>query len=390
MPKTPELAIGVAQAADLEELARILTWAFGDLGSAAWLEKIGRENLRVARADGNLVAGLGVVPMGQWFGGNAVPMLGIAGVAVAPEARGHGVALSLMRETLSEARARGIALSTLYPATLTLYRLAGYELAGARFRFTARLKDLPTAGRDQKVRPIGDADREAVEKAYTTFARTRAGALERGPYIWQRVREPRLGAARGFLVPGPDGVEGYVYATQRPIASGGYDLVLSDFVVLAAPAARSLLGFLADHRSTADTVVWHGGFPEPLFLEQPEITTKVELREHFMLRVVHVEAALRARGYAVRNADVDFELDDAELSDNAGRYRLAVRDGRADVSRGGSGKLRLDARTLAVMYSGFLRASDLARTGRITGDAASIQTLDALFAGPPPALGDFF
>jgi len=390
MSKTPELAIGAVQASDFEELGRILTWAFGDLGPPAWLERVGRENLRAARADGKLVGGLGVVPMGQWFGGNAVPMLGIAGVAVAPEARGHGVALSLMRETLSEARAQGIALSTLYPATLTLYRLAGYELAGARFRFTARLKDLPTAGRDQKVRPIGDADRDAVEKAYATFARTRAGALERGPYIWQRVREPRQGAARGFLVPGPDGVEGYLYATQRPIASGGYDLVLSDFVVLTAPAARSLLGFLADHRSTADTVVWHGGFPEPLFLEQPEITTKVELREHFMLRIVHAEKALLARGYSPQNAELELELDDAELPENSGRYRLVVRDGRADVSRGGNGKVRLGARALAVMYSGFLRASDLARSGRVTGDSASIQTLDALFAGPPPALGDFF
>jgi len=26
----------------------------------------------------------------------------------------------------------------------------------------------------------------------------------------------------------------------------------------------------------------------------------------------------------------------------------------------------------------------------VTGDAASIEALDRLFAGPPPALGDFF
>jgi predicted acetyltransferase len=169
-----------------------------------------------------------------------------------------------------------------------------------------------------------------------------------------------------------------------------HDLVLTDFVTLSAEAARTLLGFLADHRSTAQKVVWHGGFPDALLFEQPENATTAELHEHFMLRIVHAEAALRARGYPKHAADVDLDLADAELADNAGRYRLVVRDGRADVTRGGSGAVRLDARALASLYSGFLRASELARSGRITGDAASLETLDTLFAGPPPGLGDFF
>jgi predicted acetyltransferase len=274
-------------------------------------------------------------------------------------------------------------------ATLTLYRLQ-VTSSRARACLTAKLKELPLGRRDHEVHPIGDADRSAVEQAYRAWARVRAGALDRGDYVWRRVRAPRENVAHGFLVRGSAGVDGYLYATQRPIASGGYDLVLSDFVVLSARAARSLLGFLADHRSTADTVVWHGGFPEPLFLEQTEVATKVELHEQWMLRVVHVEAALQARGYSGGYAEIELELDDAELPENAGRYRLVVRDGKADVSRGGNGKVRLDVRALAVMYSGFLRASDLARSGRISGDSASIQTLDGLFAGPPPALGDFF
>jgi predicted acetyltransferase len=191
-------------------------------------------------------------------------------------------------------------------------------------------------------------------------------------------------------VRGKAGVEGYLYATQRPRAAGGYDLVLTDFVALSAHAARALLGLLADHRSTGELVVWHGGYPDPLHFELPEFATSVELHEHFMLRIVHAEAALRARGFPQRDADVDLELSDAELPDNAGRYRLAVRRGRADVTRGGSGAVRLDVRALATLYSGFVRASALARSGRITGDAASLESLDALFAGPAPALGDFF
>jgi predicted acetyltransferase len=392
MAKADELAIRVAQAADLDELAQAVGWAFGITTQAAadWLGSAGAEELRVVERERRLVGGLMVIPMGQWFGGNSVPMLGIAGVAVAPEARGRGIARALMRETLAEARGKGIALSTLYPATLTLYRLAGYELAGARFRFTARLKELPLGGRDHDVHPIDDADREDVERAYRAWALVRSGALERGAYIWRRVRTPREGAARGFLVRGRGGVEGYLYATQRPRSAGGYDLILSDFVALSARAARALLGLLADHRSTGELVLWHGGYPDPLHFELPEFATTVELKEHFMLRIVHVEAALAARGYPKRNADIELELTDAELPENAGRYRLSVREGRADVTRGGSGAVRLDVRALATLYSGFIRASDLARSSRIAGDTASLEALDALFAGPPPALGDFF
>jgi predicted acetyltransferase len=387
-----ELATRMARAADLDELARAVGWAFGITIQAAtdWLGSAGFEKLRVVERERRLVGGLMVIPMGQWFGGNSVPMLGIAGVAVAPEARGRGIARSLMRETLAEARRSNIALSTLYPATLTLYRLAGYELAGARFRFTARLRELPLGGRDQDVHPIDDVDRDKVEGAYRQWAIVRSGALDRGEYIWRRVRTPREGAARGFFVRGKAGVEGYLYATERPRAAGGYDLILTDFVALSAHAARALLGLLADHRSTGELVIWHGGYPDPLHFELPEFATTVELQEHFMLRIVHVEAALAARGFPERDADVELELTDAELPENAGRYRLSVRGGRAEVTRGGSGAVRLDIRALATLYSGFVRASDLARSGRVAGDGASLQTLDALFAGPPPALGDYF
>ncbi len=393
MAKSIDLNVRTAESADLEELARAMVWAFGampGMPTSTWLTHIGLEHLRVAHREGRLVGGLGVIPMGQWFGGISVPMLGVAGVAVAPEARGRGIARSLMRATLGEARAAGVALSALYPATLTLYRLSGYELAGARFRFTARLKDLPLGGREHEVHSIEDADRADVEGAYRAWARVRSGALDRGEYIWRRVRTPRDGDARGFLVRGEKGVEGYLYAKQRPRPAGGYDLVLTDFVALTAHAARSLLGLLADHRSTGELCVWHGGFPDPVHFEQPEFATAVELTEQFMLRIVHVEAALRARGYPKLDHDIELDVADSELPDNNGRYRLVARGGKADVTRGGGGSVRLDVRALATLYSGYLRASDLARSGRISADARSIEALDALFAGPPPALGDFF
>ena len=70
--------------------------------------------------------------MRQWWCGRAVPMAGVAGVKVAPEDRGRGIARRLMAALLAEVAARGYPLSVLYPATVPLYRSLGWELAGTR------------------------------------------------------------------------------------------------------------------------------------------------------------------------------------------------------------------------------------------------------------------
>ena len=122
--------------ADLDAIAGMMGWAFGPPPAEAreWFVRGGIENARLARLGAKAVGGLLEIPMGQWFGGRSVPMLGLAGVAVAPEARGKRVAWALVTHALREARQRGIALSALYPATLTLYRACGYEIGRASCR----------------------------------------------------------------------------------------------------------------------------------------------------------------------------------------------------------------------------------------------------------------
>ena len=69
-------------------------------------------------------------PLAQHFGGRAVPMGGLASVAVVPDRRGEGLATRVCREALQAMRARGEAISTLYPASTQLYRALGWEVAG--------------------------------------------------------------------------------------------------------------------------------------------------------------------------------------------------------------------------------------------------------------------
>ncbi|HTQ02476.1 MAG TPA: GNAT family N-acetyltransferase [Polyangiaceae bacterium] len=376
---------------DLEALGGILGWSFGFEPSDArtWIEQGGVENVRVARRGGRLLGGLLEIPMGQWFGGRSVPVVGLAGVGVAPEARGERVALSLVQDTLRGVRRRGVFLSILYPSALKLYRAAGYELAGSRYRIGANLGDLPTARADLDVTPLEPGDTAAVEALYRTAASERPGYLDRGHYVWRRARESRKEKYRGFGVRGAGGLEGYVYLTQEKVEHG-VELVVRDHVTATPAAARRLVAFFAAHRSTLKSLVLRGSALEPIVFAAPERVFNVTLAETWMLRVVDVAGALEARGYPPVDVAVDLELEDRGLPENAGRYRLEVSGGRARVTPGGAGSVALDERALAALYSGYMTPAALARSAKLEADPSALARLALLFAGPPPAMSDYF
>lgn len=384
---------GIDSATDVGALAQILAWAFGfsPADAAAWLTQSGLENVRAARRGAQVVGGLLEIPMGQWFGGRSVPMRGLAGVAVTPAARGSGVAVGLVREALACARAEGVALSALYPASLTLYRQAGYELAGSYFRWSGRLTSLPRAPLSSELVPVDAKLESSIDELYRRVASTRSGYLDRGRYVWQRVRSNKDEPTLGYAVLGRAGeLEGYVYLSQRVAQGRERELVIHDLIAETPAAAARLITLLADHRSTLSGFVWNGTATDSVLFALPERVVKIELVEHWMLRIVDVAGALSRRGYPAVNAEVDLQVTDSALPDNAGRYRLLVSDGVASVEPGGRGSVRLDVRTLAALYSGFVAPSELVRAGLLEATPTSTALLAMLFAGTVPAMTDYF
>jgi predicted acetyltransferase len=337
-------------------------------------------------------AGLVELSMGQWFQRRRVSLLGIAGVAVAPEARGQGLARALVGATLRAARERGVALSMLYPSTFTLYRGLGYELAGSLCRFTLQLR---TLGRERRrglpVRAL-DAERgPAVEALYREVARERNGYLDRCPYVWGRVRTPAREPSRCFGVEGEQGLVGYVQARAAVLRRNPLELSLSDFVVKSPLALSSLLRFLAEHTSTVERVSWHGGPGDARMLGLPERGFSTTLEEYWMLRVVHVERALLERGYPPFDAALDLDVSDELLPENARVYALRVNGGVATLGKpGGAPRVRLSVSALAALYSGFTSPAELVLLGQLAADEAAASALGALFAGPAPTCADFF
>ena len=122
-----------------------------------------------------------------------------------------------------------------------------------------------------------------------------------------------------------------------------------------------------------------------------EQRSRMRLWEYWMLRIVDVAGALEARGYAAdRGARVHFEVRDDVLPQNNGRFVLEVSDGRGKVSRGGDGRVGIDVRGLAAMYTGHWTAEQLRGRDYLEASAEDASAASAVFAGHAPFMSDRF
>jgi len=295
-----------------------------------------------------------------------------------------------MRETVLQARSTGFALSSLYPATVQLYRGAGYARAGARNEISIVPAAARTGARGKLTRIDDPEHDEELRTLYARFAARRNGFLDRGAYVWGRVFRPRKASTEVFKLHGPRGVEGYLALGHRMGDEAG-EVTVRDFVVFDRAAAARGLEVLSAYGSVANEIHWWGAAPDLLTASLPERRHSIRVTDYWMLRICDVERALGLRGYSpALDLALELEVQDDLIAENGGRFVLRVRGGTANVERGGSGALRLDVRALAALYSGFHDARTLVSLGEAEGSESSLDVADALFAGPAPAMGDFF
>ncbi len=395
--------------AHLDALLRVVSLSYGTSTEAArgWL--VGQATLPEVRAAGRAggsfdpartprvpEASLVRIPMGLFLGGRAVRNLGIAGVAVTPEARGGGLARAMVAAALREARAEGFAVSTLYASTLSLYRKVGFEPAGHAFRYAIPLQlDRPLPGpRTLAAAALPSEITPELVACHRRFAALHDGALDRGHYIWRRVLEWRDRRYDGFGLRSASGeLEAYVFLALAPTAQAFIsELVVRDLAWTTPRGARELLAFLHDYAPVARTLHLHGGPCHPLCTLLPQQAFSVERHEYWLLRILDVPAALESRGYRPGlSLRFSLEVADDVLPEVAGAYTVALAGGAARVTRGASAPVvRLDVRTLASLYTGFSTAESAASLGLCEGPPEALSALSAAFAGPPPSMSDHF
>ena len=355
--------------------------------------------------------------MRQWWGGRPMPSAGVASVKVAPEHRGKGIGRLLMTALLDRIAERGYPVSSLYPATVPLYRSLGWELAGGRYMAAVPARSLrtllapdPASGAGAArglpdIRRAGPADAAAVNEV---IARSHESARDSGPLTWDLGPHARwLAREDMYAYLTDDGFAAYRWANDNE------DLFV-ERVHAATPAAlRALWQVIASHSSTAETVRVRIAPADPLWWLTHERDLTGTSRRMWMLRVVDAPAAIAARGFPPGVAlTIPLIIRDTNRLTNHGRWTLTVSEGTgtlipnepgflpsttvsartghaspADSER--AAPLTLGARGLAALYAGTplapLRLAGLASGGTPEADAA----IDAGFAATAYMVDDF-
>lgn len=370
---------------ELDALGALLINCFRFDDWATYAGRIGQDNfLRVRRAD-RLVAGLGIYRVGQWFGGNRLPMAAIAAVGVAPEFRGQGVAAYLLTETLQYLHREGVPIAALYASTQRLYRKVGFEPAGNLYQYSLDVTSISPLDRALPMRQIDPDQHVSLHDVYTRWATQQNGWVDRTRAMWERRLGSDSGSAELYQVGSPDDLQGYLLYTRPDVRT----LAIRDLIALTPAAARRIWSFIADHRSLVKEVSWYGPAVDPHLSLLPEQTYRINWLERWLLRVVDVPGALQLRGYPPDlEAELHLQVQDDLIPTNAEPLILSLAHGAAEVKRGGKADLRLSIRGLAPLFTGLLSPTHLQLLGYLEGSPHSLDLATRIFAGPEPWILD--
>jgi predicted acetyltransferase len=376
---------------DLDSAFDVRSRSFGPLNPSMrrWWNDVNQESINEHRAigvfdGGRLLAHAKVRSYQQFWGGRPMPMGGIAGVVVAPDARGRGVGTRLVAAIAERSRELGDLVSALYPATLPMYRAMGWEVVGAQHRISMSAEALRTlGGKGVRLRTGTESDVEPFMKSM------------QARYAAQRANGPKLlsvAEAREQLT--DDSMMSYV-------TEGGFvvyewhegDLVVSYLIADNPQITRALWSVVGSGSSIAKRVVAYVAPDDPIHLLLPEEVAHESQLIRWMLRVMDVPKAVAARGFSPAvTGGATICMEDDLLPGNSGSWRLEVSGGRGELAplQDTDNGLQLRPNGFAALYAGtpvhVLRTAGLASGG----EPAQDELLDAAFAGRAAYLLEYF
>lgn len=340
--------------------------------------------------EGRLVARLAGHAYHSWFDGVAVPTLGVAGVTVEAEHRGQGLLTPLFEALLDSTDAP---ISTLYPTAPGIYRSLGYELVS-----TLREVDIPTADL-AGVRPVTavatrratEGDVDAVQACYTRWAREQNGPLTRTAPLFDPAEILTEGIGTTLAVDADDAVVGFAHWDRGT----GYDkdtvIRVHDLVADTDEAARALWHVFGTFSSVAGRIRLTTSGDDLTRLALPSAAWHEAKANPYMLRILDLAGALELRrpSPAIR-ADLAFGVRGDRLGRIDGDWTLQVADGEVRCASGPAAERVYTPTGIALAYAGVQSSANLRRAGLLVGPTDGDATWDALLAGRPVHVRDYF
>jgi predicted acetyltransferase len=306
--------------------------------------------------------------------GGELPCAGVTWVGVMPTHRRRGILRDFMRTQLEEVHRWGEPIAALWASEAGIYGRFGYGpaapgLAAKSDRSRFAFQDEASAGAAVRLVDADEAYR-LFPPIYDAVRAGRAGMLSRSETWWKELRlaDPkdwRRGASQKFYALAEVDGRPEAYATYRVKSewedgfARGTVQVIEVFSTSVA-AEFALWRYLHAIDLTVKVDAFSVDPASTLFLAvRDPRALGLRLGDALWLRLVDVEAALRARSYKPAESVV-LEVRDELCPWNAGRYRVGGDAGRTEDTA----DLALDVADLASAYLGAFDFHRLVRAGR--------------------------
>jgi predicted acetyltransferase len=327
--------------------------------------------------------------------GGALPCAGVTWVGVLPTHRRRGILREFMSRQLEDVYAWGEPIAALWASESSIYGRFGYGQAAQGVRMEAEsrrfaFRDDPGPRGSWRLIDAGEA-LERLPSVYERFRAGRAGLLSRNEHWWRdhRLADPehwRRGASPKFNAALELDGELAAYAVYRVKEEWERGFPIGTVRVLEAfatspTAERELWRYLAgiDLTTTVDVFSVDPASPLPLLVRDPR-SLRLQLGDGLWLRLVDLEAALRARSYA-EGEPVVLRVRDELCPWNEGSYRVGPSVDRTDDAA----DLELDVADLASVYLGAFGFLALARADRVRElTPGALDRASGLFRTPLP------
>ena len=387
-----------ARADEMEQLgavgAYVYSGSYGDTPDNIIAQSNQPQWTLCAFVDGRMVSSYATIPFTMRANGNAVPLGGVSAVGTLPEFRRQGIIRRITTQSFADMRERGQAVAALWASQAAIYQRYQYALVSVLRSYTLDTVDIRFHDGDEGSDPVArvdlDSGYDTIKSLYIRFVTDRMCYLHRAKPLWlNNVLEERSDDGPIHIAVSKDAAgeaSGYVVYTVRagrtdhPARSA--EMIIRELVWLTPDAYRSLWSFLARH-DLVGRVRWQNAPSddpaEELFFE-PRLLNARD-REGLWLRLIDAPAALAARGYDTQGT-ITIGIHEDELAPwNNGVYRLDARpDGTEIAPASGDADIRLNAKALASLYTGFRSARELAGWGLLEGSGEAVRRADALFA----------
>ena len=342
------MALHIERCTDLEELFKVWSPTYRD-NKPVEIEpdKPRHDEAFAARIDGRIVGAFASLPMLVTRQQAELTCAGIAGVAVMPHERQHGVGKAMMEHGIRHYRDAGYDLASLYAFSEKFYRKFGYEVAGYKYGIKVDMGRFPRFDLSLPATKLSAADRDQIKACYEAFAKKRSGMNLRPENQWDRIIQ--LDSNKAIYTVG-EPIEAYAIVTHD--WNFWVEQKVDEFVWTTPKSYESILSVLSGIGINKTHLSWIEPSDSPFRAKFWDRGTELNAGSGYLMwRVLNVPQAL-SKLKPQQTGSFTFEVVDEHFTENEGPWQVDFSPEGVTVQRANEAGFKLDIRQFSQAYMG--------------------------------------